>query len=136
MSDTKEFLSANEILSLGSQLKIEEVHVPELKPGAFVRVRAMTGFDRDAFEISLTRKDGNGKREEDLSNLRAKFLANVLVDENGAKLFSPEQVSALGRVSAAALDRMYAVASRLNGLTDKDLKELAGNSEDAPGGDS
>lgn len=37
-------------------------------------------------------------------------------------------MKALGRKSAAALDRVFAAGQRLNGLTNQDVDELAGNS--------
>ena len=87
----------------------------------------MTGSERDAFESSLI---GTGGKDtsKNLRDLRARFASLVIVDESNERLFSEKDVKALGRKSAAALDRVFAAGQRLNGLTNQDVDELAGNS--------
>ena len=86
----------------------ESVTVPEW--GGEVLVRTMTGTERDAFETSLLEKD---KRME---NMRARLVSLTLCDETGERMFSDDEVTALGKKSAIALDRVFAVAQRLNGI--------------------
>lgn len=86
----------------------ESVTVPEW--GGEVLVRTMTGTERDAFESSLLDKD---KR---LENMRARLVSLTLCDESGERMFSDDEVTALGKKSAIALDRVFAVAQRLNGI--------------------
>ena len=50
-----------------------------------------------------------------LANVRAKLCAWCVIDENGGRMFSDADVVALGAKSAAALDRIYEVASELSG---------------------
>lgn len=45
-------------------------------------------------------------------------------------------VKALGRKSALALNRVFEVAQRINGLTEEDMEELAGNLENGQSEDS
>ena len=45
----------------------------------------------------------------------------------GALLFSEDQVEQLSAKSAKPVDRLFAVAQRLNGMRDEDVEELAGN---------
>ena len=40
-------------------------------------------------------------------------------------MFTDADVVALGAKSAAALDRIYDVATRLSGITDEDVEEIA-----------
>lgn len=102
----------------------EEVEVPEW--GGTVRVRAMSGWERDKFEESLTRRKGK-KIEVTMANVRARLVATTVIDEEGKTLFRPGDVEVLGRKSAAALDRVFSVAQRLAGIGDEDLEELTGN---------
>ena len=102
-------LTKQAILS-AQDLKTEDVAVPEW--GGDVRVRTLTGTERDAFESGLVAKDG----QRDLANLRARLLSLAIVDENGARLFSETDTALLGGKSAAALDRLFEVAQRLNGI--------------------
>ncbi len=123
-----EYLSRDAILA-ANDVQFEDVPVPEW--GGTVRVKAMTGRERDALEASMI--VGKGKNANvNLNNLRAKLVARSIVDENGARVFSDEDIAALGAKSAAALTRVYEVAQHLSGITQEDVDELTKNSETAP----
>ncbi|MFE6305039.1 hypothetical protein [Nocardiopsis sp. NPDC057823] len=112
-------LTADQILAVNDEA-YEEVHVPEW--GGSVRVRGITGKERDSFEASLVdKKTGQTSK---LSNARARLVVMTVVDEEGRRLFSIEDVAALGKKSAAALERVFKVATRLAGMSDDDLAEL------------
>lgn len=99
----------------------EVVVVKEL--GGEVIVRGMTGIERDAFESSCF--EGRGKKRDfNMRNLRAKLVAYCCVDEQGHRLFSDEDVIALGQVRADVIDRLFGVAQRLSGMNDGDIDEL------------
>lgn len=119
-------LSKADILG-ADDIRVELVEVPEW--GGTVGVRVMSGADRDAYEIAIyeTRKAG-----KDNQNVRAQLVAMTAVDESGARLFGVADIRALGAKSAAALDRVFAVAQRINRLRAEDMKELAGNSAGGP----
>lgn len=104
-------------------LTTEDVPVPEW--GGEVRIRALTGAERDRIESAFLGKGGqfDGKA---LVNFRAKLVASCAVDEAGQPLFGTADVVALGGKSAAALERVSAAAQRLSGLTDGDVEELVG----------
>lgn len=111
--------------------------------GGSVYVRALTGAERDAFEASLVNervvrrgRKSETTRETNLANLRARLCALTMCDEEGNRLFSDADVRELGKKSASALNKVFEVAQRLSGLTDDDVEELAGNSEDDPSDDS
>lgn len=118
-------LTRDEILQ-ANDLQTEEVEVPEW--GGSVLVRGMTGTERDAFEESIIEVKGK-KQNINMQNLRAKLISKTVVDENGNPIFTPGDVDALGKKSAAALSRVFAVAQRLSGMSDEDLDELTKNSE-------
>lgn len=104
----------------------ELVAVPEW--GGEVYVRALTGAERDAFEQSIVEQRGKSTRMN-LRNIRAKLVSLAVIDGNGNRIFSDDDVKWLGNKSAAALDRIFEVAQRLSGLRDEDVDELAKNSE-------
>lgn len=103
--------------------------------GGSVIVRSMTGGERDQYEQSIfdSRK---GDAKANMDNIRARLVAFCCVDENGALIFSESDVAKLGKKSAKALDKVFAVARELNGMTAEDVDELAGNSESGQSDDS
>jgi len=108
-----------------SDLLTEVVEVPEW--GGSVIVRGLSGAERDHFESSVVEMDGK-KVKVKSENMRAKLVALCVVDETGARIFSDQDVAALGQKSAAALDRVFQAAQRLSGLTEVDVQELEKNS--------
>ncbi len=106
-------LSKDQILE-ADDLQNQEVDVPEW--GGSVYVRSMTGADRDAFEASMVTVNPDGSRTPDMRNLRAKLVALTLVDEAGNRLFEVADIPRLALKSAAALERVFEAAQRLNGL--------------------
>jgi hypothetical protein len=121
-------------------LKTEEVRVPEWmdpESGAdVVLVRELRGRERDEWEASLAVQRGR-QMVPDVANMRAKLAARAIVSpDDGEPLFSQQDVAALGELSAAALDRVFEVASRLSGLNPDALEEKAKNSGTAPDGGS
>jgi hypothetical protein len=128
----KKLLSREAILA-ANDLPTEDVEVPEW--GGAVRVRTLTGAQRDAFEAEIVTTNGR-KVERNTYNIRAKLVAASVVGEDGKLLFSRTDVEALGAKSAAALDRVFDAASRLSGISDEDVQELAENLDGIPAGDS
>ena len=126
-------LLGRDAILCASDATTEDVPVPEW--GGTVRVRGLSGRERDEFEASMLVKRGN-KRDVSLINARAKLVSLAVVDEDGTRVFSDGDVAELGNKSAAALTRVYEVASRLSGLSDEDVDELEGNSGAAPSGAS
>jgi hypothetical protein len=121
-------LSKSEILD-SHDMRIQTVAVPEW--GGSVRMRSLTGAERDTFEASLVRQV-DGKHLPDMVNLRAKLLAATIVDEQDRQIFTASDVVALGRKNAVALDRVFTVAQRLNGMATDSVEEALKNSEPGP----
>jgi len=141
MSKNKVVILSKEAILSADDLEKELVEVPEW--GGAVYVRALTGAERDAFEQSMVemRTVRQGRRQETvremrLQNIRARLCALTICDEEGNRLFTDADVQALGRKSASALNRVFQVAQRLSGLTDEDVEELAGNSDEIRSDDS
>lgn len=115
-------LTHDEIVS-APDLGVERVPVPEW--GGDVFVRGMTGAERDGFLASVI----DGKGGVVMENLTAKLITATLVDEAGSRLFTEAEIQILAGKSAAALSRIFSVASRLSGISREDVEGLAKNSE-------
>jgi len=119
---------------LGAQdMTTQDVEVPEW--AGTVRVKALTGSERDAFESEIVQRNGKNITQN-LKNIRARLVVMAVVDEQGNRLFGFRDIEALGEKSAKALDRVFAVAQELSGLRDEDVDELAKNSVATPGDSS
>lgn len=118
-------LSRDAILAI-SDIQYETVPVPEW--GGEVRVRGLTAAERDQYESSFVAIKGKNA-STNMSNARARLVVMSVVDDSGERIFANSDIPVLGAKSAAAMDRIYSVASRLSGVTDADIEELAGNSD-------
>lgn len=125
-------LSRDQILA-ASDLETREVEVPEW--GGSVLVRALSGKERDAYEASLMLIRGK-TQIPNLANMRAKLVARAIVDEDGKRLFTDQDVNALGLKSAAALNRVHDVVQELSGLNEGATEDAEENSDAAQSGDS
>ncbi len=120
-----ELLTREAILN-AFDLPTEEVHVPEW--GGKVRVRGLTGAERDKFEAALMEVQGQNMRIR-MQNARALLVVLGVVDEEGNHVFSEKDVKALGEKSAVALERVANAVMRLSGLQPGEIEELQENFE-------
>jgi hypothetical protein len=131
------YLSKAQILDADDS-GFDDVPVPEW--GGTVRIKRMTGAEKDTFEASMTIIQQQGNRivqKPNFVNVRAKLAARCIVDPaTGELMFSDADVLDLGRKSGAALDRVVAAAKRLNRMNDADLQALTEGLKNAPPADS
>ena len=117
-------LTREEILN-AKDLEEEEVEVPEW--GGTVCVRRLSGTDRDAYEASLWKEEGD-ERVLDLSNARTKRASLGMIGPDGEKLFTLDEAILLGTKSSAALWRVVEVVDRLSAMNQDAKKEAGKNS--------
>lgn len=111
-------LTKDQILSV-NDLPFKDVDVPEW--GGTVRVRTMTGAERDAYELSLVEfRAGEAVPRRD--NMRAKLLARCIVDEKGSVMFSEKEIVELGRKSTRAISRLFDVAVELSAVSKAEVQ--------------
>lgn len=122
-------LLSRDQIDTADDLPFEDVPVPEW--GGSVRLRTLTGAERDAFESSVVSQSGSN-RKVNLKNVRARLVSLCLVDEEGNRLYSDADVAKLGKKSAKVLDRLFDKAQRLSGLTDDDVEGLVEGFTSAP----
>jgi len=114
------FLTRDQILG-ADDIPTEVIDVPEW--GGQVKIRGLTGAEKDRFEQDSMQ--GKGKDTKmNLINIRARLVALSIVDESGRRIFGKHDIEALGKKSAAALERVFTAAQKLNGLTDDDVEGL------------
>jgi hypothetical protein len=128
-----EFLTAEQILDADDR-PTETVDVPEWH--GKVLVRGMDGHGRDEYFAAMAVQQGK-RVVQDVSNASAKLCSRCIVNPDTLEpAFTQQQVDALGRKSAAALERVGQVAARLSGLSEEDMEELGKDSGNTPNGGS
>lgn len=96
-----------------------EVEVSVAKEGTFkVYLKPLTSAQRDAFEASVVGQDG----KRDLSNLRARLVADCLVTAEGKPVGSAKD---LGQLDARLVGALFDEVRKLNGM-DADAVDEAG----------
>lgn len=113
-------LNANDILN-SNDSTLEKISIPEWGGDAFIRT--MSGGERDSWEMYAAKQ----LEKTNNVNLRARLASLTLCDEKGNRLFKDDQVQALSKKSAKALDRVYEAAIKLNKLSDEDIEALEKN---------
>jgi hypothetical protein len=126
--DEKKFLKGEQILAI-NDIKTQELFIPDWD--SWVRVRTMSGAEYDRYQKSIL--IGKGKnRDVNLMNARAKLVALTVVDENGQRLFTDSQITALGQKSSAAIGLIFDLATDLAGITEEDVEELVDELQENP----
>jgi hypothetical protein len=80
-----------------------------------VRIRTMTGAERDNFDACLL-KAGNGEKFNDPTGVRARLVMLCAVDEKGERLFDESHIPELQKKAAKPLGEVADAISALNGM--------------------
>lgn len=121
-------LSREQILAV-RDIPTEVVDVPEW--GGSVMVRGLTGRARDIIEARFT--DPKGKVDLGRGgDFRAAYVAQAVVDADGALLFSDSDIKALGEKSSVALQRIFDAAIHLSATRPEDVDGIMQDLKDDP----
>lgn len=112
-----------------------EVDTPEWAPFGVptIFVRGLTAAERDDYEQSLleTGPDGRIRQKRHQTNLRASFVARVIVDAEGTRVFTDKDAGALGEKNAAVIDRIWDAARVLSGMAAPEEENPSEGDQDA-----
>lgn len=98
--------------------------IPIEEWGGDVRLRSLTGAERDEFEASNT-ETKNGQSKPKFENFRARMCAMCIVDADGARLFtSRADIAMLGGKAVSALQKIFNKCQEMNGMSNEDVEEL------------
>jgi len=104
--------------------KIVEIDCPEW--GGIVRLRTLSGTERDAYEASLFQGEG-ADRKINIRNLRARLIVLCMVDSEGVRMFDDLDAELLGGKSGVALDPLFDECQKINGLGLRDIEAAREN---------
>jgi hypothetical protein len=114
------------------------IDVPVKEWEGSVRLQELSASDRDMWESESFNVAPDGSTAKfNPKHARARLIVRCLVDEQGKRLFTDDEVAAVGSLSASTIQKLFNKARTLNAITDDDIKELEKNSEAGPNdGDS
>ena len=97
----------------------------------FVYFRQISGKDLEEYEHLITKltneEDGSVTVEPMKESLRAKWLVVCLCDEQGTRLYKPEEFSLIERLDAGAIKEMYDAAQEANNVAKEALERARKN---------
>jgi len=115
-------LSRAEILSKTPDKKFNDVKLGE---NEYIRIKAFSGETRR--RVLAPGKDG--KVPED--NLE-RLLANSICDESGNLIFTEEDIPQIAKLDAELIDTLAEAIMDLNGIGEKAVEKIKGESEPSP----
>ena len=115
-------LDRESLLKAAAALPYIDVPVPELGDGATVRLRMMSGVERDKWDEFVTsKKDGS------LKDARPYLVGLCAVDENGNRLFTDDDIASVNQLPGVTLEKLWNSAFKQNGLGADAVEEAAKN---------
>lgn len=126
-------LTAADILD-AEDIKSEYVEVPEW--GGTVKIVGLTGEQRNKVGALMRAESKKSSEDDALAYFQMRIAAAAMVDEEGKRLFSQNDVVKLAKKSASAIQRVYAVAARLAGIGDEALEEARESLKATPSADT
>ena len=117
-------LTREQILNAKDNI-IEEVEVPEWGGSVFLRSIGATSKERIGQRVF--RSDGTARN---MVGFRAAICAEGIVDENGIRIFSQNDVEILGEKSDEVLERLSGLIRKLSKMDPVDIEAEVGNSDD------
>lgn len=119
-------------LSKAAILKAKDTKVSDPIPvpewGGDVRVKTLSGTERDAFEDAYS--------QNKMKQFRCRFLVLTLCDDGGERLFADGDVDALGQKSSVVINRLFEAAWSHNAFTTQAVESLGEGSPDGQSGGS
>jgi len=107
---------------LAAKLKIEKIYIPEWKGS--VIIREPTAMERAEYELLCTRAVND---DEIIKVIRGTCAAKCLIDDDGKRIFTDDDIERLHKTSANALDRIIDVYRKISLVGDEPIENAAKN---------
>lgn len=119
-------LTREQILS-NKSFRSKVIEIPEW--GGEVRLKAMSGADREAMEAAVYEDVGGKMQLKKGVSYIAEMLIRTWCDDDGNLLFKPDEINLIQEKDAVILARIFKVATEVNGLSGEEEREIEKNSE-------
>lgn len=105
-----------------ADLAFDTVAVPEW--GGDIRVRSLTGAERDDYAKALQDNKGEGTNRS-----AARYVAACICDDAGNCIFTADDVDALAKKNPTVLARVFQAALAVNGIGKAGAEQVEKNSD-------
>lgn len=130
---TRVVINRAEFFAKAADIPREDVPLPEFGNGTVIPVWGMTALERSKYEKGFTTKAGK-TIDDRLLEFRQRLVVECCRDDEGKRIFTLDDIQALGSKSAALLERIVNVCQRLSGMTNEDIEATVKNSAETPAG--
>ena len=112
------------IFAAGAQRTAPNPIRVEIDDGQYVLMQELSGLDADMYQMSFTNADGKINRER-LKVARSDLLAQMIVDENGDRVFVGKNAAQEcgAAIRASLMTKLFEEAKRINGMEIPDEDE-------------
>lgn len=106
----------------------KSVDVPVKEWGGSVRLKELTADERDMWENEAFSISQDGKSAKfNPQHTRARLVVRCIIGEDGKRMFTDDEVAAVGSLSAGSVQKLFNAAQKLNAISASDMEELEGN---------
>jgi len=91
--------------------------------GIDVYIRCISIRERDVWEQTVSHV-----RDRTVEDMRSMYLAFVLCEEDGTRLYGDDEIAEVGKLSSSVLGPLFDKALAYNRMSEADIRELAGES--------
>lgn len=129
------YLDKESFWQAAKQLPAEEVTLvdPHGREVGKIRMRGLTAAELEEYQQSLQVSGKGGRPGVSYRNAMSRLVAMSAVNEDGTPFFSKTDQARLAEAPSWMLMQLFESACRLSGMTENDVKELAGNFDETPG---
>ena len=101
-----------------------------------IRIQSLSEAEKSQYETCLIAKNGRGIMRERLQDATRRLIALCVVDEEGKRIFSDSDLSAIANLDSYISSRIYDACQEHCGFNKGDIDETVKNSEEISVDDS
>ena len=127
-------IASREALLKLCKRRYSTVEIPERDIS--IRIQSLSEAEKSQYETCLIAKNGRGIMRERLQDDTRRLIALCVVDEEGKRIFSDSDLSAIANLDSYISSRIYDACQEHCGFNKGDIDETVKNSEEISVDDS
>tara|TARA_R100001230_G_C5583107_1_gene101438 strand:- start:131 stop:529 length:399 start_codon:yes stop_codon:yes gene_type:complete len=127
-------IASREALLKLCERRYSTVEIPERDIS--IRIQSLSEAEKSQYETCLIAKNGRGIMRERLQDATRRLIALCVVDEDGKRIFSNSDLSAIANLDSYISSRIYDACQEHCGFNKGDIDETVKNSEEISVDDS